>query len=267
MLKGIFLFFLLQTVFISPLFFSLAVAGDVPEERDVGIFENLGSTIPGGIFFYDESGRKVDIRDVLSKAPALIAPVYFTCPNVCNILQSSLANIIPEVSLKPGEDFQIISASFDEFDTPELAKSKKRNFMAAMDSKFPEEHWKFLTSDKENITKLMDAIGFKFRRQGKDFIHSVVVVAVSKEGKIVRYVYGTRILPFDLTMSLVEAQKGSVGVSVKRVLSYCFSYDPAGKRYVFNVMKVSGTVILSGLFIMFLVLVFGGKKTKRGKNE
>lgn len=239
-----------------------ASSEDVPSEREVGIFENLGGVIPDDIFFYDETGKKVNFREILSKASTIIAPVYFTCPNVCNILQSSLANVLPDISLKPGEDYQVISASFDEYDTPDIAKSKKSNFMAAMDYKFPEDHWKFLTSDKENIKKLMDFIGFKFKRAGKDFIHSVVVVAVSTDGKIVRYVYGTRILPFDLTMSLVEAQKGEVGLSVKRVLSYCFSYDPSGKRYVFNVMKVSGTLILSGLFIMFLVLVFGGKKRR-----
>lgn len=260
---------MVKTVFFTFLFsvsFSVILLADkdIPVQRDIGIFENLGGVIPGDIFFYDETGKKVNVREILSKAPTIIAPVYFTCPNVCNILQSSLANIIPEISLKPGEDYQVISASFDEYDTFEIAKSKKRNFMAAMDNKFPEDHWKFLTSDKENIKKLMDSIGFKFRRQGKDFIHSVVVVAVSTDGKIVRYVYGTRILPFDLTMSLVEAQKGKVGLSVKRVLSYCFSYDPTGKRYVFNIMRVSGTLILSGLFIIFLVLVFGGKKNRRG---
>lgn len=246
-------------------FVSLSISSeDLTPPKEVGIFENLGGVIPDDIFFYDENGKKVNIREVLSKAPTIIAPVYFTCPNVCNILQGSLANVLPKISLKPGLDYQVISASFDEYDTPEIAKSKKTNFMAAMDNKFPEDNWKFLTSDKENIKKLMDFIGFKFKRQGKDFIHSVVVVAVSKDGKIVRYVYGTRILPFDITMSLVEAQKGEVGLSVKRVLAYCFSYDPTGKRYVFNIMKISGTLILSGLFIMFLVLVFGGKKNRRG---
>jgi len=76
----------------------------------------------------------------------------------------------------------------------------------------------------------MDAIGFKFRREGNDFIHGVVVVVVSPDGKIIRYIYGTRILPFDITMAITEAQKGLPGLSVKRVLNYCFSYDPSGKN-------------------------------------
>jgi protein SCO1/2 len=160
-----------------------------------------------------------------------------------------------------------LSVSFDENDTPDIASRKKDNYMAALKN-FPEDSWKFLTGDKDNIDKFMDSIGFKFRREGKDFIHSVALIILSPDGKIVRYVYGTRILPFDLTMAIVEAQKGEVGFSVKRVLSYCFSYDPNGKKYVFNVMKVSATIILAGVVTLFLVLTLTGKrKSTRGKDE
>jgi protein SCO1/2 len=204
---------------------------------------------------------------LVKKTPTVIAPVYFTCPNVCNLLQSSLSNIVPEIKLAPGKDYQILSVSFDENDTPDIASRKKDNYMAALKN-FPEDSWKFLTGDKDNIDKFMDSIGFKFRREGKDFIHSVALIILSPDGKIVRYVYGTRILPFDLTMAIVEAQKGEVGFSVKRVLSYCFSYDPNGKKYVFNVMKVSATIILAGVVTLFLVLTLTGKrKSTRGKDE
>jgi protein SCO1/2 len=245
-----------------------ANGGTVDETQEVGIFEHLDSFIPDDTYFYDSDGNKVNIKELVKKAPTIVAPVYFTCPNVCNILQSSLVNLISQLSLTPNKDYQILSISFDENDTVEIAKNKKKNYMMALNNEFPEDAWKFLTGDRENIKKFMDAIGFKFKRVDKDFLHSVAVVIVSTDGKIVRYIYGTRILPFDITMAITEAQKGVSGLSIKRVISYCFSYDPEGKKYVFNVMKVSGTIIIAVLVAMFLILVFTGKKRKaRGKYE
>jgi len=251
------------------LFFILILNGtSYPnDQKDVGVIEHLGSYIPDNVYFLDSKGEKVNVKEVVKKAPTVIAPVYFTCPNICNILQSTLSNIIPDIRLIPGKDYQILSVSFDENDTPEIASKKKSNYMAILNN-FPEDSWKFLTGEKDNIDKLMHSIGFKFKRVDKDFIHSVALIVLAPDGKIVRYIYGMRILPFDLTMAIVEAQQGKVGFSVKRVLSYCFSYDPNGKKYVFNVMKVSATIILIGIVTLFLVLILTGKrKSTRGKNE
>jgi len=236
-------------------------------DKSIGVVEHLGDYIPKDVYFYDSNGNKVYIMDLVKNAPTIIAPVYYSCPNVCNILQSILSSTISKISLKPGKDYQILSVSFDENDTPEIAKQKKINYLASLKN-FPDDAWKFLTGNKKNIDKFMNAIGFKFKRQGRDFIHSVAIIILSKNGKIVRYIYGTRILPFDLTMALAEADKEKTGLSVKRFLTYCFSYDPEGKKYVFNIMKVSGTVILIGIALMFLILVLkGNKKNIRGKNE
>lgn len=265
-LKKIVVAALVAILLITPL--AGANVSTIDETQEVGIFEHLDSILPEDAYFYDSDGKKVNIKELVEKAPTIIAPVYFTCPSVCNILQSSLVNLIPQLSLIPNKDYQILSISFDENDTVEIAKNKKKNFMMALNNEFPEDAWRFLTGDRENIKKIMDAIGFKFKRVDKDFLHSVAVVIVSTDGKIVRYIYGTRILPFDITMAITEAEKGKSGLSIKRVISYCFSYDPNGKKYVFNVMKVSGTIIIVGLIGMFLILVFTGKKRKaRGKYE
>lgn len=237
------------------------------EDAKVGIEEKLGNLIPNDLVFTDSNGKKVKISDLIKKAPTVILPVYYTCPNVCNILQSSFANIIPQIKLRHGIDYQVISVSFDELDTPEIAKNKKINYMATLRD-IPTDSWIFLTGDKDNIKRFMDAIGFKFKRQGKDFIHGVTTVIISKDGKIVRYLYGTRLLPFDLNMALIEAQKGEVGLSVKRILTYCFSYDSKNKKYAFNFMRVSATLILGTIVLYFIILLFSGKKKKmRGKDE
>lgn len=233
--------------------------------QDVGVTEKLGGHIAADARFLDETGRPVTIGQIIDK-PTIVVPIYFSCPNVCAIIQSSLTQVLPDVTLTPGVDFQVVSVSFDETDTPELAASQRRNYLAAMDFKYPESGWRFLTGDEKNIRLLTDSLGFGFRRSGKDFLHPVVVMAVSPKGKIVRYLYGTKPLAFDLTMAATEAGKEQVGLSVKRVLAYCFSYDPEGKRYAFNFMKITATGILVILGVLLVSLLLAGRKKRRPRN-
>ncbi len=224
--------------------------------------EKLGEIIPEGIMFRDESGNMVDIRSLMDR-PTLIAPVYFTCPSVCNILQSSVARILPQMSMTPIKEYRVLSVSFDETDTPELAARRKNNYLSAMHNDFPPEGWRFLTGSKESVDLFMGSIGYHFTRTGKDFVHPIVVVIASPEGKIVRYLYGNDFLPFDTAMALTEAAQGKVGLSLKRIVSYCFAYDPQGKRYVLDVMRIAGFVVLFGVAVLFLILTRGPRKSRK----
>lgn len=85
----------------------------------------------------------------------------------------------------------------------------------------------------------MGEIGSKFKRIGKDFVHPVILVVVSPEGKVTRYFYGTNILPFDVTMALTESDTDAPLFSVQRIVQFCFSYDPKGKKYVFSTMTIA----------------------------
>lgn len=234
------------------------------EERKtpVGVDEHLGGYVPLDTVFADSQGREVALGEVMG-APTLILPVFYTCPNVCNILQGAMARVLPKVSLTPGQDLKIVSLSFDERDTPEAAARNKRNFAAALGQGFPPEHWAFLTGSRESIATTMDALGFRFQRMGDDFAHPVVVVAVAPDGKIVRYLYGSDFLPFDVTMAATEAAKGTPGLSVKRILSYCYSYDPKGRRYAFDILRVTGFTVLGTIALLLVVLLAAGKRKRR----
>jgi protein SCO1/2 len=92
------------------------------------------------------------------------------------------------------------------------------------------------------------------------------VVAVAPGGKVVRYLYGSSFLPFDITMAGTEAAQGKTGLSVKRMLSFCYNYDPQGRRYVFDILRVSGFSIAGfvGLFIVYLVV--SGRRQRKKKD-
>lgn len=228
--------------------------------------ERLGSRVPLDITFRDETGKRVRLSDLVS-GPTIILPVYYSCTNVCNYLQGGLARVLPAIKNRPGTEYRVISVSFDETETPQQAARAKRMYLASMSAPFPEEGWRFLTGDAASIRRLTDAAGYRFQRKGRDFIHPVVSLVVAADGAIIRYLYGTTFLPKDLTLALLEAREGKAGATIRKVVAYCFTFDPAAKTYVFNLLRVSATVVMlsAGSFLAFLFLT--GRKRKRRNTE
>lgn len=228
----------------------------------IGVDEHIGSKIPLDLSFRDETGRQVFLAELLN-SPTIILPVYFSCTNVCYNLQWGLAQVLPRIKSRPGEEYQVISISFDEYDTPQLAATFKRVYLTAMHAPFPTDAWRFLTGDAENIHRLTDAAGYGFQRRGRDFIHPAASLIVTRDGTIVRYLYGTTFLPKDLALALIEARDGRSGTTIRKIVDYCFTFDPGQKTYAFNLLRVSATVVIlcTGGFLIFLVMT--GRKPKQ----
>lgn len=236
------------------------------QDDSIGLEEKLGGRIPLDLGFRDETGKPVRLGDLLN-VPTLIIPVYFHCANVCNYQQVSIAGVLKSLNMRPGRDYRIISVSFDENETPELAAKSKRMYLASMNAGFPADGWHFLTGDRNSIRRFTDAIGFHVERRGDDFTHPVASLVVARDGTIVRYLYGVSILPKDLALALTEAERGITGPSVRKLLEYCYTYDPAGKTYVFNLLRISAAavILVAGSFLAYLV--FSGKKRPRAPME
>ena len=88
---------------------------------------------------------------------------------------------------------------------------------------------------------------------------------VSADGKIIRYLHGTRPLAKDLTLALYEAESGRIGTTIRKVVQFCFTFDAENNTYVLNLLRISATTILvcMGAFLAFLLL--SGKKKKKDK--
>lgn len=232
----------------------------------VGLSEHLGAKIPLDLTFRDENGRQVRLGELIA-GPTIILPVYYRCTNVCNFLQGGLAEVLPALKQRPATEYGVISISFDETETPAMATKSKRMYLTSMATPFPEEGWRFLTGDATAIHRLTEAAGYRFIRKEQEFIHPVATLVVAQDGTIVRYLYGTSFLAKDLTLALLEAREGRVGSTIRKVVSYCFSFDPTAKTYVFNLLRVSATVVILSAcgFLAFLLLT--GKKRRRLPNE
>ena len=147
------------------------------DESKVGLDEKLGAILPLDLVFTDEQGNPVSLAELVTK-PTIIAPVYYRCPNVCHFLQGDLARVLPGLKLKAGEDYQVISVSFDDTEKPELAQRSRDTYYAAMKHQYPDKAWRFLTGDKETILQLTDAAGYRFQKVGTEFLHPVALFVV-----------------------------------------------------------------------------------------
>ena len=225
----------------------------------IGIEEQLGGYVPLDLTFVDSDGREVSLKELIDR-PTIVSFVYYSCTDVCPLLLSGVAEVLGKLDAVPGEEYRALAVSFDELDTPADAAKKKRDYLKAIEKPYPPEAWRFLTGDRANIKKFTDAAGFRFQRKEDVFHHSVTLVILSGEGKIIRYLYGKTFLPFDLKMALAEASEGRPGPTITKFLQYCFTYDPKGKRYVFNILKVFGTAMLVFLGGLFIFLTRTGKR-------
>ena len=245
-----------------------SVAQVNPVSNELGIYEHLDEYISDDLVFIDELFNEVNLKTAIDK-PTILCLVYYECPGICSPLMNGLAEAMDKTDINLGIEYQVFTISFNSVEKPPLARKKKQTYSKLVNHGDTENSWKFFTGDSATIEKLMDEVGYKVKKEGNQFIHPGALIMLSPDGKITRYLYGsTYFLPFDLKMAVVEAHEGRSGPTINKVLNYCFSYDPEGKKYVFNVTKVSGTFILLLALGLLGTLIFKGKnKNKEFKAE
>ena len=211
-------------------------------EIEVGIVEHLDNTIPLGLEFQNEQDETVTLASLIDK-PTILSFVYFECPGLCPPLLAGISDVIDKLDMDLGNEYQVITISFNPKDFPERAREKKLNYV----QNIPEgdrKHWIWLTGEQNNIMAITDSVGFKFKPQGVDFAHPSAIIAISPEGKITRYLYGLNFLPFDVKMALIEAQKGISRPTINKILDICFAYDPGSRSYSLQITRVVGGLLL-----------------------
>lgn len=242
---------LLILLFFSPVF----------AQQELGVYEKLDQFIDEDIVFTDENFQDVNIKNAIDK-PTIIAMVYYECPGICTPLLNGLADVMKKSDLELGKDYQVFTISFSHTESPVLAQNKKRTYTKLVGKGDLENGWHFFTGDSLTIDRFLDNIGYKVKQEGEEYIHPATLVVVSPHGKITRYLHGTDYLPFDMKMAVVEAGMERSGPTINKILDYCFSYDPEGKTYVFNVTRVSGTIILILALALLGSLIVSNRKKK-----
>ena len=227
--------------------------------KSVGIDQRLNEQIPLDAVFKDEQGREVRLGQLFHGKPVVLSLVYYQCPMLCNQVLNGMMGAFRQVSFNIGDQFEVITVSFDPRETPDLAAAKKSTYIRAYNRPGAEASWHFLTGDEGNIKRLTEAAGFRYLwdEQTKQFAHASGIMVLTPEGKLARYFYGIDYPPRDLRLGLVEASQNKIGSPVDALMLYCYHYDPATGKYgaiVMNIVRLAGGVTLFLIVGMILVL-------------
>ncbi|MGH9141511.1 MAG: SCO family protein, partial [Vicinamibacterales bacterium] len=141
--------------------------------REIGFDQNIDQRLPLDTTFRDESGATVRLGDYFGKRPVVLVFAYFDCPMLCTQVINGLSSALGVLSLNPGQDFEIVTVSFNTRDTPASATAKKAVYLERYRRPGAAAAWHFLTGDQPQINRLTKAAGFRYvwDEETKQFAH------------------------------------------------------------------------------------------------
>jgi protein SCO1/2 len=227
--------------------------------KAVGYDQRIGEKVPLDVPWRDEHGRAVKLGDYLGKKPAVLVLAYYRCPMLCDLVLQGVETGLKPLSLDPGRDFDVIVAGIDPAETPALAAKKKQEILERYARPGTENGWHFLTGPQDSITRLAQAVGFRYvyDPERKQFAHAAGMVILTPEGQVSRYLLGVEFPARDIRLGLVESGNGKLGTVVDQVLLYCFHYDPLVGRYsavTLNILRLAAAVTVVALALLVVIL-------------
>ncbi len=203
----------------------------------VSIVQKLNTQIPLDGEFRDETGKAIRMGDYFGERPAILALVYYNCPMLCSEELDGLVGALEMVKFTPGKDFDVIVASIDPSETPEIAAKKKAFYLKRYGRPETADGWHFLTGQQPAINALASATGFGYVRvpgpDGKmtQFAHGSAIELLTPDARLSQYYLGVEYSPKDLRLGLVEASEHKIGSPVDAIMTYCYHYDPLLSRH------------------------------------
>jgi protein SCO1 len=230
-----------------------------PLLQNVGIEQHLDSQVPPDLPFVDDAGKAVKLGDYFGRKPLILNLVYFNCTMLCGEELAGLAGAMRLIKFDVGNEFDVITVSFDPRETPSMAADKKKDYVQRYGRSNAGAGWHFLTGQPNAIDALTKAVGFQYQYDPKtnQYAHATAIMVLTPQGHISRYLYGVDFPPKDLRMALVEASQAKIGNPVDAVLLYCYHYNPATGKYgavIGNILRLAGavTILLLGGLILTL---------------
>lgn len=239
------------------------VATGLPKAlQNVGIDQKLNQQVPLDLPFRDENGQAVTLGQYFGKRPVVLSLVYYNCPMLCTQVLNGMVGSFRTLSFLPGQEYEVVTVSFDSRETPALAAAKKAvyvDYMHEPKRTAAAKGWHFLTGDEASIKRLTEAVGFRYQwdEASNQFAHASGIMVLTPEGKLSQYYYGIEYSAKDLRLGLVEASANKIGTPVDQLFLYCFHYDPATGTYgarILNIVRLGGVLTIVGIVLLLLLL-------------
>ena len=197
----------------------------------------LGSRLFDDYLLVDVTGKEFTIGEMMGK-PLILLFSYYGCDGTCPILNTNLKQVVNSIErFQLGKDYRVLTVSFDQHDTVETMSDfvEKAGIPTEM-----REGWQHALLRKEtDIDKLTTSMGYKYFWSNADqvFLHPNVLILLTPEGRVARYLYGTAIDKDTLELALIDADWNRIAnsTSVIDILTgVCYSYNFQEGKYTLN---------------------------------
>lgn len=227
----------------------------------------LGAPLAGELDLVDQDDRGFTLGELRGQ-PAILILSYYGCDGACSTFNHSLALALEGVArFRIGSNYRVLTVSFDREDTPGRAREfvAKAGIPAGLQS-----GWRYAVLKSErDIGRLTGALGFHFfwSRADQVFLHPNVMIFLTPDGRIARYLYGDRAGPREIELALIEADWNRIANSTRlfdMLSGVCYSYSYEDGRYRFNPSLLAGLgSLLLGVSAIALGAFVHRRKTGR----
>ena len=242
-------------------------------DQRVGVEEKLEAQIPLDLPLTNHLGKGARLRNYLDKRkPTILIFAYYTCPVLCNLVMESTTRALNKIDWTLGEDFNVVTISIDPKEKPAQAKNKRQSVLSAYtQTKLSDQQWPFLLGNADTITAMTKTAGFRYfyDQAQEQYAHNAVLILLTPDAKIARYLYGIDFAPNDLKLALLEASKREYISTTDKILLYCYRYDGSASKYVLfaeSLMKIGGALI-AGMLAMLLGWFWWRERRQRPPNQ
>jgi len=227
----------------------------------------LGSLLNSNAKLIDTKGNEFQLSDKLNK-PLILVLSYYTCDGSCSVINQDLnAQLADVTGVTPGEDFNVLTISFDEKDTQKTAGEFQKHLKM---TKKMDGSWTFATfKNKADIKPFTDSVGFNYfwSPQDRTFFHPGAFMFLTPEGRLARVLYALNSGPQDIKLAVFDAKDNNFKPNevVDYALSLCYSYNYAEGKYTVSIPLFVGAGALTLGITSFAVSVVFYRRRNRGR--
>lgn len=216
----------------------------------------LGQTVPD-VAVITESGTE-KLSALIAARPTILLFAYYTCGHACPL---TIQNLSRALSTVESPEHRVVVLSFDSNDNLETMRHAR-----SMLEKEP-AGWTFGLLSNEDSERLTNSVGFKYFFSERDqiFVHPTVLIFLSPEGKVMRYLYGIEPTARDIELTLIASRDRAPHLNevVDMLRLTCFQFDATRSRYALHPALIFGGVGLGVLGVTGLI-AFAYKPVPKG---
>ena len=237
----------------------------------IDVEDRVGDFVPLDVVFQDDLGRAVTLGKYFKQGkPIVLTLNYSDCPGLCIAQLDMLVETLRGLHGGGiGEDFEIVTVSIDPRESPAKAARTKAKYTGLLRDTPAEESWHFLTGKQAEITRLADAVGFRYSydRANQRYNHAAATYFISSDGRICRYLLSLGVEPDQFKLAIAEAAEGKLTRSLADAfIQMCYLYDPDANRYTASARRM---MAFGGAAFTMLLLGFTAPFwfSRRGRSD